>query len=230
MKFTDLFIRRPVLASVVSLFILALGLRSFSALQVLEYPKTENGDGDVTISGPGADPVSMRATSTTTDRRRQWPRRRLSTTTSSMPDPHQYHRSYRKSERVRHLKATAEIASRSTDREYQRPTGPLTADDRHPNRATAPMPCNLGSFHQSTRRPRVRRGRARRVAGRGAQLAARSRRTHAARGLFDRFRRPNAPVRARIGRRHRHIRIRDHHRIPDARRALRKFPRSARRF
>src|ERR1700683_207554 len=43
MKFTDIFIRRPVLATVVSLVILVVGLRSFSSLQVLEYPHTENG-------------------------------------------------------------------------------------------------------------------------------------------------------------------------------------------
>src|SRR5208283_5611822 len=59
MKFTDLFIRRPVLASVVSLFILVLGLRSFSALQVLQYPKTENGVVTITTSFPGADPESI---------------------------------------------------------------------------------------------------------------------------------------------------------------------------
>ena len=39
MKFTDIFIRRPVLATVVSLVILVVGLRSFSSLQVLEYPQ-----------------------------------------------------------------------------------------------------------------------------------------------------------------------------------------------
>ncbi len=59
MKFTDLFIRRPVLASVVSLFILVLGLRSFGALQVLQYPKTENGVVTITTSFPGADPESI---------------------------------------------------------------------------------------------------------------------------------------------------------------------------
>jgi multidrug efflux pump len=59
MKFTDIFIRRPVLASVVSLFILVLGLRSFSALQVLQYPKTENGVVTITTSFPGADPESI---------------------------------------------------------------------------------------------------------------------------------------------------------------------------
>jgi len=34
-KFTDLFIRRPVLAIVISLFLLVLGLRSFGILPVL---------------------------------------------------------------------------------------------------------------------------------------------------------------------------------------------------
>jgi multidrug efflux pump len=34
MKFTDLFIRRPVLASVVSLLILVVGLRAIGALPV----------------------------------------------------------------------------------------------------------------------------------------------------------------------------------------------------
>jgi multidrug efflux pump len=58
-KFTDIFIRRPVLASVVSLIILVVGLRSFSSLQVLAYPKTENGIVIITTSFPGADPDSI---------------------------------------------------------------------------------------------------------------------------------------------------------------------------
>src|SRR6202142_1221046 len=60
MKFTDLFIRRPVLAAVVSLLILVLGLRSLAALKVSEYPQTENAV--VTIStayyGANADTVA----------------------------------------------------------------------------------------------------------------------------------------------------------------------------
>jgi multidrug efflux pump len=59
MKFTDLFIRRPVLASVVSLMILIVGLRSFSSLQVLAYPRTENGLVTITTAFPGADPDSI---------------------------------------------------------------------------------------------------------------------------------------------------------------------------
>ncbi|HEX3949292.1 MAG TPA: efflux RND transporter permease subunit [Steroidobacteraceae bacterium] len=59
MHFTDIFIRRPVLASVVSLGIMVLGLRSFSALQVLAYPKTENGIVTISTAYPGADPDSI---------------------------------------------------------------------------------------------------------------------------------------------------------------------------
>ncbi len=59
MKFTDIFIRRPVLASVVSLVILVVGLRSFSSLQVLAYPKTENGVVTISTSFPGADPDAI---------------------------------------------------------------------------------------------------------------------------------------------------------------------------
>src|SRR5258708_8910381 len=60
MKFTELFIRRPVLASVVSLLILVLGLRSLARLKVSEYPQTENAV--VTIStayyGANADTIA----------------------------------------------------------------------------------------------------------------------------------------------------------------------------
>jgi len=58
-NFTDLFIRRPVLASVVSLIILVVGLRSYYSLQVLAYPKTENGIVTITTSFPGADPDAI---------------------------------------------------------------------------------------------------------------------------------------------------------------------------
>jgi multidrug efflux pump len=58
-NFTDIFIRRPVLASVVSLLILVVGLRSYTSLQVLAYPKTENGVVTITTSFPGADPDAI---------------------------------------------------------------------------------------------------------------------------------------------------------------------------
>ena len=56
MKFTDLFIRRPVLAAVISLLILALGLRAVGALPILQYPHTENAIVTVTTTYYGADP------------------------------------------------------------------------------------------------------------------------------------------------------------------------------
>src|SRR6202140_4030561 len=56
MHFTDIFIRRPVLATVVSLMILVLGLRAYSVLPVLQYPRTENAIVTVTTIFYGADP------------------------------------------------------------------------------------------------------------------------------------------------------------------------------
>ena len=54
MKFTDIFIRRPVLASVVSLLILVLGLRAIVSLDVREYPEMRNTVVTVTTIYPGA--------------------------------------------------------------------------------------------------------------------------------------------------------------------------------
>jgi multidrug efflux pump len=56
MSFTDIFIRRPVLATVVNLMILALGLRAIGALPILQYPRTENAVVTVTTTYYGADP------------------------------------------------------------------------------------------------------------------------------------------------------------------------------
>ena len=56
MKLTDIFIRRPVLASVVSLLILVLGLRALGTLQVLQYPQTQNAVVTINTIYYGADP------------------------------------------------------------------------------------------------------------------------------------------------------------------------------
>ncbi len=56
MRFTDLFVERPVLASVVSLFILVLGLRSVGLLPVRQFPETENAVVTVSTIYTGADP------------------------------------------------------------------------------------------------------------------------------------------------------------------------------
>ncbi|AKJ67647.1 acriflavine resistance protein B [Pandoraea thiooxydans] len=55
MNFTDIFIKRPVLAAVVSLLILVLGIRSLSSLTVSEYPRTENAVVTITTTYYGAD-------------------------------------------------------------------------------------------------------------------------------------------------------------------------------
>lgn len=54
MAFTDPFIRRPVLACVVSLLILLLGLQAWSKLQIRQYPQMENALITVTTAYPGA--------------------------------------------------------------------------------------------------------------------------------------------------------------------------------
>ena len=59
MKFTDLFIRKPVLAMVVSLLILVLGLRSAFSLAVGQYPKTENAVVTVSTAYYGADAATV---------------------------------------------------------------------------------------------------------------------------------------------------------------------------
>ena len=54
MAFTDPFIRRPVLATVVSLLIILLGFQAFSKLTIRQYPKMENALIQVTTAYPGA--------------------------------------------------------------------------------------------------------------------------------------------------------------------------------
>ena len=56
-KFTDIFIERPVLATVVSLTLLVLGLRSIGLLPVLQFPQTQNAVVTVTTTYFGADPA-----------------------------------------------------------------------------------------------------------------------------------------------------------------------------
>ncbi len=54
MKFTDIFIHRPVLATVVSLLILLLGLRSLGLLEVRQFPLIKNTVVTITTAYPGA--------------------------------------------------------------------------------------------------------------------------------------------------------------------------------
>ena len=53
-SFTDIFIRRPVLAVVVSLLILIAGLQAVRSLNVRQYPRSENATITVTTVYIGA--------------------------------------------------------------------------------------------------------------------------------------------------------------------------------
>jgi multidrug efflux pump len=55
MNFTDIFIRKPVLATTVSLLILVLGARAVFSLSVRQYPRTQNAVVTVTTAYYGAD-------------------------------------------------------------------------------------------------------------------------------------------------------------------------------
>jgi multidrug efflux pump len=55
MKFTDIFINKPVLAIVVNLFILIFGLRAFSELNVRQYPELRNAVINISTTYYGAD-------------------------------------------------------------------------------------------------------------------------------------------------------------------------------
>lgn len=65
MTFTDIFIKRPVLASVVSLIILLLGLRALTELELRQFPKMENTVITITTTYPGANANLMQGFITT---------------------------------------------------------------------------------------------------------------------------------------------------------------------
>jgi len=54
MKFTDIFVHRPVLATVVSLLILLIGARAALEMEIRQYPKLESTTVTVTTAYPGA--------------------------------------------------------------------------------------------------------------------------------------------------------------------------------
>ena len=61
MKFTDVFIRRPVLAMVVSLLILLLGLQAYQQLPLRQYPQMDNALITVTTLYPGANAETLQS-------------------------------------------------------------------------------------------------------------------------------------------------------------------------
>ena len=65
MRFTDLFIRRPVLSIVVSLLILLIGGRALYELPIRQYPELSNTVITITTAYPGASPELMQGFITT---------------------------------------------------------------------------------------------------------------------------------------------------------------------
>lgn len=65
MKFTDLFIRRPVLAIVINLIIIIAGFQAISSLNVRQYPRSDNAAITVTTVYIGADAELVRGFITT---------------------------------------------------------------------------------------------------------------------------------------------------------------------
>ncbi len=59
MRMTDLFIRRPVLACVVSVLVLVFGLRAEQSLPVAQFPHTVSGAIEIQTSYYGADPATI---------------------------------------------------------------------------------------------------------------------------------------------------------------------------
>ncbi|MBL9206850.1 MAG: efflux RND transporter permease subunit [Opitutaceae bacterium] len=65
MNFTELFVRRPVLATVVNLFLLIIGWQAIQALVVRQYPETKNAVVTVSVAYPGASADLVRGFVTT---------------------------------------------------------------------------------------------------------------------------------------------------------------------
>jgi len=65
MKFTDLFIRRPVLATALSLVIFLMGMRAYFGMTVRQYPKMTNTTVVVSTAYPGASPQTIQGFLTT---------------------------------------------------------------------------------------------------------------------------------------------------------------------
>ena len=64
-KFTDIFIRRPVLSMVVSLLILLLGAQALANLTVRQFPFLENSQITIRTTYPGASPEVVQSFITT---------------------------------------------------------------------------------------------------------------------------------------------------------------------
>ena len=61
MKFTDIFVKRPVLASAISLAIVLLGMRAWLGMTVRQYPNVTTTVVTITTADPGASPETVKA-------------------------------------------------------------------------------------------------------------------------------------------------------------------------
>lgn len=89
MKFTDLFVQRPVLSLVTSLLILIAGLQAIGSLSVRQYPRSDNAAVTITtvytgasadlvrgfITTPLSAPLPLPTVSITCNRRVRWANR-----------------------------------------------------------------------------------------------------------------------------------------------------------
>ena len=60
MRFTDMFVRRPVLALVINLLIVIAGLQAIRSLTVRQFPRSENAKVTITTAYVGASPELVR--------------------------------------------------------------------------------------------------------------------------------------------------------------------------
>src|SRR5512139_1087704 len=65
MKFTDIFVRRPVIAIVVNLIIVIAGVQAIRSLNVRQYPRSENAAVTITTVYVGANAALVRGFITT---------------------------------------------------------------------------------------------------------------------------------------------------------------------
>jgi multidrug efflux pump len=65
MNFTEIFIRRPILATVLNLFLLIAGWKAIQTLVVRQYPYTSNAVISVSVAYPGANADLVRGFVTT---------------------------------------------------------------------------------------------------------------------------------------------------------------------
>ena len=65
MRFTEIFVRRPVMATALNLVIFLLGLHAYMMMTVRQYPALTNTVVTITTAYPGASPATVQGFVTT---------------------------------------------------------------------------------------------------------------------------------------------------------------------